>query len=126
MTEREIVSEEENPEKEHSLFVEAWFKAPKLARQAIKLSLGVFVITVVLSMTYVGFAGVLYAIPLTIILSYTIVAGIIGTVLSSLSMKEQKTFFGIISLIICVIATLLNAYIMFMVHCDTLYSIPPP
>ena len=124
MTETESVSEKEKPEKKKSLLAEAWYDAPKLARQALKLSLGIFVITVVNSMTFALFARVLYEIPVTIVLAYTIVAAIVGTVISGLSIKEQRTFFGVISLIICVIATLLNAYMLFMIQCDAWYSIP--
>lgn len=90
MTEKESISEKEKPEKKKSLLAEAWYDAPKLARQALKLSLGVFVITVVLSMTFAGFARVLYEIPVTIVLAYIIVAAIVGTVISSLSIKEHS------------------------------------
>ena len=125
MTEMEIVSEKEKSEKKKSLLVEAWHDAPKLARQALLLTLGVVAATLIDSATFAYFARVLLAIPLTIMLSYIIVAGIVSSVLSSLSIKEKRTFFGIIALIFSILATLLNAYTMLMIHCDAWYSIPP-
>ena len=124
MTEMEIVSEKEKSEKKKSLLVEAWYDAPKLARQALLLMLGVVAATLIDSATFYYFARVLLAIPLTIMLSYIIVAGIVSSILSSLSIKEKRTFFGIIALIFSILATLLNAYTMFMIHCDAGYSIP--
>ena len=72
MTEREIVSEEEKPEKKQSLLAEAWFAVPKHARRVLLLTLGVIVATLIDSATFAYFARVLFAIPLTIMLSYII------------------------------------------------------
>ncbi|HUU78815.1 MAG TPA: hypothetical protein VMX55_10745 [candidate division Zixibacteria bacterium] len=125
MTETEIISEKEKPEKKKSLLAEAWYDAPKLARQALLLTLGVVAATLIDSATFAYFARVLLAIPLTIMLSYIIVAGIVSSILSSLSIKEKRTFFGIIALIFSILATLINAYTMLMIHWDAGYSIPP-
>ena len=124
MTEMEIATEKEKSEKKESLLALAWSEAPELAHKSIKLALGLFVVTVVLAFTHALFAKVLNEIPVTIVLAYTIVASIVGITISSISIREKRTFFGIVSLIICTIAALLNAYMLFVIQCDAWFSIP--
>lgn len=125
MTERDIVTEEKKPKKMFSLLAEAWSDTPELAHTSLKLALIIFVVTVVLSFTCVFIARLLNEIPVTILYAYTIALGIAGTVVSSLSVKEHRTFFGIVSLLICLIATLWNSYVSFIIQCDAWFSFPP-
>ncbi|HUU78718.1 MAG TPA: hypothetical protein VMX55_10255 [candidate division Zixibacteria bacterium] len=119
MREMEIVSE-----KEIKLKKIGWKLTPRFARQAFIMEIVMIPITITISLTLMGFAKVFHTIPLTITLSVAIIAGIAGIVLGSLSLRDQKTVFGIIGLVLGIVITLYNAFLMFILHCDAWFSIP--
>ena len=119
----ETMDSKSNNEKE--LKRKNWLEVPKMARQAFIAEITMIPITIAISFTGLWIAKILSVIFLTIILSIAICAGIVGIILGSMSLKEQRTAYGIIGLIIGVIITLYNAFLMFILHCDAWFSVPP-
>lgn len=97
---------------------ERWAFAPRHAQQSFTISMITVVMTIIISFTFRLAAQVLYAIPITIILSSAILAGIIGTVFGSISLQEKRERFGYLGVIISVLTMLWNVYIMVILHWD--------
>ena len=69
---------------------ERWSFTPLYAQRAFTISMITVVMTIIISFTFRLAAKVLYAIPITIVLSSAILAGIIGIVFGSISLQKKK------------------------------------
>lgn len=103
---------------------ERWAFAPRYAQQSFTISMITVVITIIISFSFGLAAKVLYAIPITIVLSSAIFAGIIGAVFGSISLRERRERFGCLGVIISILAILWNIYIIVVLYWDGAFSVP--
>ncbi|HUU78814.1 MAG TPA: hypothetical protein VMX55_10740 [candidate division Zixibacteria bacterium] len=103
---------------------ERWAFAPRHAQQSFTISMITVVITIIISFSFGLAAKVLYAIPITIVLSSAILAGIIGIIYGSISLREKKERFGFLGVIFGILTTLWNVFMMIVLHWDAAFSVP--
>lgn len=119
MSDTGVTSEKEVKQKKVS-----WSTTPSFAKQSFIIGIILIAESVINLFTFFGFAKIWNTIPLTMMLSIAIIVGIIGTILGSLSIREKKTIFGILGIILSIIAVLWNAFSLFVLHCDAWFSVP--
>ena len=81
-------------------------------------------ITIIISISFGLTIKLLNAIPITIFLALAIIAGVFGIIFGIISLNQKRELFGFLGLIISILITLWDAFMMFVLHCDAWFSVP--